>query len=384
MDQKRQELLHAEYIKSCQEWRRRHFFLTAVSPAVLLVAEILMFFIMNRDAIMDSSAQRYFFRYVLQPFFWNACIVLCCWLITRFAKNETAKNYTVSFALLLVAMVITIVHGIFVPVYALLIMPLTCSTLYGDRRLTSWLAAGTVGCLLFSAFGTHYDPSVQRSWEYNYDIALYLLILLCVYAASLFSISWEQRRRMALVERESEMYHLQTLTQRDELTGLNNRLAMRNYFDELLQRDMAGYWFAILDIDHFKVVNDTYGHQVGDWVLKQIAGVLREQSGENLVCFRYGGDEFCLVLYRPDMEAATDTCRGLLRAIRRLAPPTPDAEHCTVSIGLTRCVKGEEISKFFRRADMAMYRAKCVGDCIKVYENLPPEEAAGERKNIGG
>ncbi|MCD6527060.1 MAG: GGDEF domain-containing protein [Desulfuromonas sp.] len=159
---------------------------------------------------------------------------------------------------------------------------------------------------------------------------------------------------------------------RDELTGLESRRAMSDY----LHRLRSGYILAIVDIDHFKKVNDTHGHDVGDQVLKMVAGCLARVSGGGRA-FRYGGEEFVLVFAGADKDEVLDclnclreqvgnssfALRGAPRPARKPKRVVPAAKsqrsiRVTVSIGVAEWQRGLDSQQVIKRADLALYRAK--------------------------
>jgi diguanylate cyclase (GGDEF)-like protein/PAS domain S-box-containing protein len=165
---------------------------------------------------------------------------------------------------------------------------------------------------------------------------------------------------------------------RDPLTGLFNR----QYLDETLGRELrrahrrgAPLSVAMLDIDHFKIFNDTYGHAAGDEVLRELGNVLRETGrGSDIAC-RYGGEEFVLVLLDADLAAALPSVERICGEIkrRRCVYRGQTLPGISVSAGLAQYpVHGGSPEELLRAADEAMYAAKRAGrDRIEVYASLP-------------
>jgi diguanylate cyclase (GGDEF)-like protein len=118
-----------------------------------------------------------------------------------------------------------------------------------------------------------------------------------------------------------------------------------------------------VDLDRFKLVNDTYGHRVGDWLLQSVANRLRELLREGDTVSRVGGDEFVLVL--PDiskLEDATEIAQKLLDSLARTYHIDGKDLHVTPSIGISMFpTDGNEVGNLISRADTAMYHAKEMG-----------------------
>lgn len=153
---------------------------------------------------------------------------------------------------------------------------------------------------------------------------------------------------------------------RDALTGLFNR----RYLDEMLERELArakregyGISLAMIDVDHFKAVNDTYGHQAGDEVLKMLGTLLQSQAREGDIACRYGGEEFVLVTPRMSLESARQRADEWRTAFAGNKIRHGDLEiSVTLSIGLASYPEhAASAERLIVKADQALYRAKELG-----------------------
>ena len=152
---------------------------------------------------------------------------------------------------------------------------------------------------------------------------------------------------------------------RDPLTGTGNRIAM----DQTLQREidmarrhMQPLSLLMLDIDHFKRINDNHGHSAGDEVLKAVAASIKGQLRNVDMVFRFGGEEFLILLSNTSREAAAmvgERLRYATQAQDYWADQTPI--ELTVSLGCSTLLPGESAESLLRRADSAMYVAKREG-----------------------
>ena len=152
------------------------------------------------------------------------------------------------------------------------------------------------------------------------------------------------------------------LATRDTLTGLLNRRRFREVLDEAVGMAAAdgAVAVAILDVDHFKPVNDRLGHDAGDTVLQAIAACVQDLLRPGEAAGRLGGDEFALVL-REGVDAARDRCEALRAAIEQLHDRLPDAgAPVTLSIGVAGGA-GRGASELLQAADLALLAAKAAG-----------------------
>jgi len=151
----------------------------------------------------------------------------------------------------------------------------------------------------------------------------------------------------------------------DPLTGIQNRRAFDTSLAEARKHAKASneaLCLLLVDIDHFKKVNDTYGHVVGDAVLKQVANAINDVVRGGDVLARYGGEEFVLLLPNTPMEGAEHVADNICNQVRNQKMDSgrvgKDVGRVTVSVGVALFSSDETIEQFVVRADTALYRAK--------------------------
>ena len=181
------------------------------------------------------------------------------------------------------------------------------------------------------------------------------------------------RKREEDALRKSER-RFRDLSYRDELTSLFNArfLAVRGA-EEVRNFDATGASLSLvmMDVDDFKQFNDTYGHPAGDEVLRRLGRVVRTELREDDQAFRYGGEEFVLLLPGTDGATAVGIAERIRRAFRaeRFEPSGCGADECrTLSLGVATLRMGEELASLITRADQAMYRAKRRGKNATCHE----------------
>ncbi|WP_252270940.1 GGDEF domain-containing protein [Pseudomonas subflava] len=186
-----------------------------------------------------------------------------------------------------------------------------------------------------------------------------------------------RQRRYALQAHQDTlrgmMRQLEDLVATDELTGLFNRrhflrLAMRE-LDNLEHGRQHG--LALIDLDHFKRINDMHGHAAGDRVLQTFAAVARACLRDGDVLARYGGEEFVLLLPNTDADQFTSCCERLREAFASAEPVGMQVSNLSLSAGMTLLSEGDDLDEALQRADQALYRAKRGGRnrCDAAWEN---------------
>lgn len=162
---------------------------------------------------------------------------------------------------------------------------------------------------------------------------------------------------------EQNNRRLQQLASEDPLTGLFNPRMCTAIGDQLLKlaiRDNKPLSVIYMDLDHFKNINDTYGHPSGDQVLVHIAKIVNSFLRESDVCARLGGEEFCAVLPETDTRAALDLAEIMRQRIEQTIEHIGDVElHVTASFGVAQILPSDQrLSDVQKRADQALYTAK--------------------------
>lgn len=209
----------------------------------------------------------------------------------------------------------------------------------------------------------------QRLVMQRLSIAVSVLLVLMVSAAITLCLA------VIYLHRQRNDMHQLMLT--DELTGLYNRRHLVNVASAALtqaQRDNGSLSLMLLDLDHFKQVNDTYGHPTGDEVLRQISKQLRKLSRPSDTLARIGGEEFCLLMPNTTTHDALQVADRLRREIEVNRLSGDLLANPTISIGVTTCHNGSlTFEQLYSFADKALYQAKALGR-NRVESLLPPAE----------
>lgn len=158
---------------------------------------------------------------------------------------------------------------------------------------------------------------------------------------------------------ETKFATLATVASRDGLTGLYDKTTFARLLkDELARQARYGRPATLLmvDIDHFKKLNDTFGHADGDVVLAEVAGIIEQQVRSTDSCGRFGGEEFCVVMPEVDAHAGMLLAERIRAAVEKTFAATP--YKTTVSVGVATATPGVNADDLARAADKALYDAK--------------------------
>lgn len=241
-------------------------------------------------------------------------------------------------------------------------------------RMSTWYAVVAMG--LTMAYKSVTDPAhypVKIEWMYFVFVAT-VMPMISRLASELnkmrSNLKTQKRELQAAVER------IQELATRDELTGLYNRRQITQVLGEHAARSDRGvvkFWVAVLDLDHFKRINDTYGHGVGDEVLCSFAKLAAEVLRDTDVIGRWGGEEFLAVMLAVpphDPYVGIERLRVKLQQVQ-VSESQPDLR-ISFSAGLAAYTERSAVQEAIERADRALYQAKAQGRNCTV---LAPDHA---------
>lgn len=237
------------------------------------------------------------------------------------------------------------------------------------------------GVLMVHAYDLVHDAAEVASREERLELMVYVSRLLfaagVLQATALFFGAFlvyplvrtqvrEEGKLRAMTETLSARSHtLEQAALTDALTGMQNRRyfddALREYIEEFRKIDKP-VGLMILDLDHFKGINDTHGHDVGDLVLKAVASCLKDMTRHHDVVARLGGEEFAVVAPNMDETGLVKFAERIRKAIAALTIHSGNVRlRVTTSVGLAVWDRKELAQDFYRRADKHLYQAKRMG-----------------------
>lgn len=240
-------------------------------------------------------------------------------------------------------------------VTTLSMMSMNNVALGGLRFMLAGLAAQLAGiAVALAVFGFAFIAVTSATQLYA------CLPILLLYPFALGFICYQQAITLARHKRE-----LLALSRTDSLSGLLNHGAWKDHLEIEFQRCRCGQHggaIALIDIDHFKVINDTYGHVTGDIVLRQLSKVLRQNLRSTDLAGRYGGDEFCVILPDMPLGRATEVMDALRDCFSSLVYAQDPNLRVSLSIGLAPFnPTHNDATRWLSDADLALYEAKSGG-----------------------
>jgi len=211
-----------------------------------------------------------------------------------------------------------------------------------------------------------WTPIGDMFFRYEYTQTFHQRFPIIFFAFGVVGALLELVRQKASEQLREEQEKYQYLYLHDSLTGLYNRYGFVQTFDEIKEeRNGREFAFGVMDLDHFKNVNDKYGHLNGDEVLRQVGQNVKKFFGDDAIVSRWGGEEFSILIKELTCEEALKKCEELLEHARVTPLKLLDGTDLiiTFSLGVTLVSENEEFSstKLFKYADDNLYEAKQTG-----------------------
>ncbi|EKF72954.1 diguanylate cyclase [Alcanivorax hongdengensis A-11-3] len=306
----------------------------------------------------------------LQLFGGLFAINIVFYLMIRFGLSDRLRDPSLTVAQMVVGVAfITVIlyfarelRGAMLSIY---FMVMTFGVFALSRRQMVLMALFTMVCFtLLEFYDWHESPeTVLFTYLFGHWLILLLELAWFVYIGG-YIHNLQVRVREQRESLKDAHDRLTAIAVRDDLTGLYNRRHFLERLDEelaLSDRKNTALHLAIIDLDHFKQVNDRYGHQAGDEVLRRFADIAQATLRRSDLLARYGGEEF-VVLFP---QSSGEECMAALERLRRQIAGqryefAPDLS-TTFSAGLVDYRRGETAAQLGKRADMALYEAKGAG-----------------------
>lgn len=315
--------------------------------APLLVAALLLLFAFY---VLLVAGMRCYFE--LQPWPRHLVALLAAALVLIPFFTLVLDSYTfrtLSFAILSVVMISSSIRPILHQISNRKHLRLVYLAVLGEQLTILILR---IGLFLFT---THPSSSLLDESPMTSLTLLTAIFNLGVWAAGILLLDFSTViDHMALQNRQ-----LQTTAVTDHLTGLYNRYYMDHQLDFLVEtanRYHHPISLILFDLDHFKRVNDQYGHDCGDLILTDLAKLVQASVRDSDLLCRWGGEEFVILMPLTDLDGARVAAEKIRKAVDQY--PFPNVHHLTISLGVATYLPNEQKELWFKRADLCLYKAK--------------------------
>lgn len=302
----------------------------------------------------------------------SVILYIICLAVVRRGKSLLFVFYATYLEIIVQSFVATLCIGwhFGFPQYIIALVPFgyyMCHTLIGNRR--RYVIATVMGVIAFASFigcrmlSLYYGAVYQLEVSPGVELGIYifnstcnfgfLFIVTAIYIIEMQAANNKLRSQNAILDRLANI---------DPLTGLYNRRSMQAFFSQAMETEAENpFCLVMCDIDDFKKINDTHGHDIGDMVLREIARLIRKQVDQYGQACRWGGEELLLLL-RCGREEACRIAEAIRREVYEFRFPVGEQSiRCSITIGVALHWAGDTIDHTITHADNNLYYGKCNG-----------------------
>lgn len=364
--------------KTYRNWRVLLFRANIMIACIMILVEFFMYFIIRENGLTLPSMRRYLFRYLLIPAAANTGAILSGYLLLKRRPDSGLVNYIPPVQLAFICMVAASVHYIFSITFGIFGIPIFTTVIYSDQKLTNRVSRVCYLFLTVSLIFRRFSPP-----EFGMDhffaeeaIIAFVIVFLCKKVCNVI-IEFQEEKSGILARSYLSQLKMQDQLNRDQKTGLYGNTIFMNTLDCMVRSSAETgdkIALAVMDIDDFKKVNDTFGHLNGDSVIHAIAELMKQNVDSNRFTARFGGEEFAVIFTGDAADEAGLFLEKIRLEFEKLTYEFT-REPITVSIGLAAWKIGWTSEELFNHADTTLYAAKDKGkNRVEVFQEVRQED----------
>lgn len=341
-------------------WRKKLFVICVFMAAFGTVLEVVIYLVDAGTSELFLPNRLYRIRFIYIPTTANLVVILITYFCLASKKlSSAAKNVWSCILIFFLCANMQILHYVYGSLSTLPVVAIMISSIFANRLLTLWLSIASSITLGVNAAFSITELRKDDPWLLA-EIALAYAVIWVSYVASRLLTSFIAEQIDAVINGRKRENKLIEEVKLDSLMGIGNRKSLSAYLDGLMTSQSLNNhcYLMILDIDHFKDINDTYGHTCGDEVLLALSEILHRHCTDDTPAFRYGGDEIIIILKDYSIEKCSVFADTLLLEFRSLSFASMKDAHFTFSAGIAAYREGISMESWIHTADELLYQVK--------------------------
>ncbi len=349
------------------KWRRKMLKSYFSAIAMLFLAEIGNYLFMSSPKIgMINRGIDYWLSYILLPSSINLVTTLATRAIVFSRMRDRIKNLAVIFCLVVYCLVTATFHGFFLMTSTTFVLPVAVSVMFDDIHVVRFASIASAAGMILSLFTAGlYDATWTIGERWGYTGVTSLIFIMVFHTICCVLIRYGEEKKEVMQHNAMLNEEMRQALKIDSMTGLYNHTEFYKRLDgycRQFRNQKDRLTVAVLDVDHFKRVNDTYGHENGDAVLIQIASALKNNCCQTGHAFRYGGEEFAVIFRHETEKEALELLERVRTAVNTLCFESMPNARIGISCGIYEYMgEAMDAQEIFARADKALYKAKQTG-----------------------
>jgi diguanylate cyclase (GGDEF)-like protein len=348
-----------------ERWRNTLLRTNLILTILVFVVEVFMFFLLKKLDLIEQPIRVYLRCFLIMPTITDFLFLYVGnYILKHMLPDSNYINYIPILQMAVICMVIASTHNIFSVTLCLFCFPLFSTIMFSDKKMT-----GIIGlvCFLFMIITLLYRRfSLYRPQNDRYFLAEVIVAIAILGATFILCnvlIRFAQEKTNIIHQGYLQQIEMQELLNRDQKTGLFGHTIFMNTLEQMVEtanKTLKTFAVAVIDIDDFKKVNDTYGHLKGDQIIVALAELMKKYFNENQFIARYGGEEFAIIFSGNELNHGIDLLETLRVAFETQKYGFME-DKITISIGIAIWKQGWTSEQLFEAADTAMYSSKSNG-----------------------
>lgn len=350
------EVEHLDFSKDTKQWNRRIiniFWIIVISSFAIEFVNLFL---------SDRTFSNFFIYYLIIP-------TLLLSVITSFTeiiyyKNWKYIDYFIISNATIMAGILVGVHSEIVVIWASFFLPSLVSIFYFSKnKIIFAFISSLVVYILLIIFQLEIRDQLGIMDHFTMVSLLVACTIICIGIMKRGSEIFENLKETLETKQELMIRNtiMEKLSKTDALTGLYNHMSFQEYFDSILEQSVKyqiPIQLAIIDIDDFKKVNDTFGHRIGDVILERISSIIKKNVTTDDFVARYGGEEFVVLFVGKQFEETYRVVETIRKEVSKLKHAEVNNQSVTVSIGLNEYKTNTDNESLFKGADALLYISK--------------------------
>lgn len=288
-------------------------------------------------------------------------------ILKKYSKNDLIKMILPLIITSVISTIIIVTHYSYSVTLILPAISIFLSVVYGDASLTKFiLAINKIDYVVAMFFiirhnGGKFIITLEEfthleSYQYVISLVTGIILMHLSYYIAVSITEFEKKKNELYTQELTEKKYYKATSELDGLTNLYNKMFLRNIATKWIKNE-ENVFAVMMDIDHFKRVNDTYGHSFGDIVLMRLASILKQYQTENIIVARYGGEEFSIIFKNADNHLVRKTIKSIREEFEAQIYEGIN-DKFTISGGGFKMTNEKTFEELFEKADKALYYSK--------------------------
>lgn len=347
------------------KWRKIILRTNIFMVIFIFIVELIMFLVLNKFDLILQPLPEYFIWFLFIPTIANSIIIIVGSVMIKWISSDSKIiNYIPLVQLSAISLVVACIHNIFSITLSTFCFPIFLSAIFGDKKMIRNMVIISYLFITISLFYRKFAIySPENDIYFSAEAVLAYAFIFATYIIGEVLIKFQEEKTNIINQSYLLRIEMQELLNKDQKTDLYGQTIFANTLNQMVELSEStneGILLAIIDIDDFKKVNDTYGHLKGDQIILALADTMRSLFQNNHFISRFGGEEFSIIFTKIGMDKAVSLLEGLRSSFEKRKYEFMD-EKVTISIGIAEWRKGWTADQLFEASDNAMYISKNSG-----------------------